>query len=59
MSGAANPSQDLSIRKQNLECKIWILSVMHMASYNQQKCLSCDVDAALLCTVWMQVFGHK
>ena len=30
-------SQDLSVTKSYFECSIWILSVMHTASYNRKK----------------------
>ena len=51
MFKAAKLSQDLSVTKSYFECSIWILSVMHTASYNQKKKSSdFDVDAGLLST---------
>ena len=37
MFKGAKLSQDLSVTKSYFECSIWILSVMHTASYNQKK----------------------
>ena len=37
MFKAAKLSQDLSVTKSYFECSIWILSVMHTASYNRKK----------------------
>ena len=33
----AKLSQDLSVTKSYIDCSIWIISVMHTASNNQQK----------------------
>ena len=48
----AKLSQDLSVKKSYFECSIWILSVMHTASYNQKKKKGSnfDVDTGLLST---------
>ena len=49
----AKLSQDLSVTKSYFECSIWILSVMHTASYKKKKKSSnVDVDAGLLSTAW-------
>ena len=45
-------SQDLSTTKSYFECSIWILSVMHTASYNRKTSSNFDVDAGLLSTAW-------
>ena len=37
MFKGAKLSQGLSVTKSYFECRIWILSVMHTASYNQKK----------------------
>ena len=52
MFKGAKLSQDLSITKSYFECSIWILSVIHTASYNQQNPSNFDVDAGLLSTAW-------
>ena len=46
--------QDLSVTKSYFECGIWILSVMHRASYDpQKKSSNFDVDTGLLSTAWI------
>ena len=51
MFKGAKLSQDLSVTKSYFECSIWILSVMHTASYNREKKSSnFDVDTGLLAT---------
>ena len=34
MTRAANPPQDFNVTKSYFECSMWILSLMHAASYN-------------------------
>ena len=56
MFKAPKLSQDLSVTKSYFECSIWILSVMHTASYNREKKSSnFDVDAE----VCFLLHGHK
>ena len=55
---AASPSQDLSIKKSYFEGSICNQSNTHGFSL-WIKCRIFDVDAALLWTVWTQIFGHK
>ena len=45
-------SQVLSVTKSYFERSIWILNVMHTASYNRKKASNFDVDAGLLSTAW-------
>ena len=52
MFKGAKLSQDLSVTKSYFECSIWILSVMHIAPYNQEKIDNFDVDAGLVSTAW-------
>ena len=52
MFKGAELSQDLSVTKSYFECSIWILSVMHIAPYNQEKIDNFDVDAGLVSTAW-------
>ena len=51
MFKAAKLSQDLSVTKSSFVCSIWILSVMHTASYYRKKSSNFDVDTGLLSTV--------
>ena len=44
MFKAAKLSQDLSVTKSSFVCSIWILSVMHTASYYRKKKKSSDFD---------------
>ena len=50
MFKTAKLSQDLSVTKSCFECSIWILSVIHTASYNWEKSGNFDVDTGLLST---------
>ena len=52
----ANPLQDWSVT-----IKVSYLDFKFNASGLSQpmKCQICDADAAWLCTVWTQMFGHK
>ena len=61
MFKGAKFSQDLSVTKSHFECSIWILSVMHRASYNinNNKNSHFDVDAGLLSTAWTYMFCRK
>ena len=60
MFKSAKLSQDLSVTKSYFECSIWILRVMHTASYTRKKKRSnFDVDAGLLSTEWTYMFCHK
>ena len=53
MFKGAKLSHDLSVPNSYFECSIWILSVMHKASYNQKKKGSkFDIDRGLLSTAW-------
>ena len=60
MFKGAKLSQDLSVTKSYFECSIWILSVMHTASYNpppkkkkkEKERVNVAVDAGLLFTAW-------
>ena len=48
-------SHDLSVTKPYFECSIWILNVMHTASFLQpkkKKISNFGVDAGLLSTAW-------
>ena len=53
MFKGAELSQDLSVTSC-FGCSIWILSVMHTASYKKKrkKSSNVDVDAGLLSTAW-------
>ena len=60
MFKGAKLSQDLSVTKSYFECSVWILNVMHTASYNRKNKISnFDVDAGLLSTTWTLMFCHK
>ena len=48
MFKAAKLSQRLSVTKSYFESSIWILSVIHTASYNRKKSSKSDIDAGLL-----------
>ena len=50
MFKAGKLSQDWSVTKSCFECSIWILSVIHTASNNQEKPSDFDVDTELLST---------
>ena len=52
-------SQVLSVTKSCFKCSIWILNVMHTASYNRKKASNFDVDAGLVSTARTQMFCFK
>ena len=47
-------SQDLCVTKSYFECNIWILSVIHTASFDRKKSNNFDVDAGCFL-----LHGHK
>ena len=53
MFKGAKLSQDLRITKSYSECSIWILSVMHTASYNQKQAV-----ILMLMQVCFLLHGH-
>ena len=66
---AANPSQDLNVIKSCFKCNIWILSVMHTASYNSCVCVCVRASIQLswkflfsstsFCVTWYYATGLK
>ena len=54
MFKGAKLSQALSVTKSRFECSIWILGVMHTASYNRKKAV-----ILMLIQVSFLLHGHK
>ena len=62
MFKGAKLSQDLSVTKSYFECSIWILSVMHTASYNPPPKKKRKKKKALMLQLMQVCFlqlGHK
>ena len=55
MFRGAKLSRDLSVTKSYFESSIWILSVMHTASYNRKK----KAVILMLIQVCILLHGHK
>ena len=57
MFKGAKLSQDLSVTKSYFECSIWILSVMHTASYKKKQ--KKKAVMLMLMQVCFLLHGHK
>ena len=58
MFKGAKLSQGLSVTKPYFECSIWILSVMHTASYNRKKSSNFYADTGLLSNACTNVLSQ-
>ena len=56
MFKGAEFSQDVSVTESYFECSVWILSVMHTASYNRKKKKAVIL---MLMQVCFLLHGHK
>ena len=59
MFRAADQLQDLSVTKSYILSVLFTFRVLYRKRLKTIKCKICGIAEALLCTLWMQLFGNK